>query len=253
MMIAALLQTLTGCGKEATNHQTEAAAPVVKAVAVADNWRYSTSKDEMRGKVTNFARTDSINTVSLDFPYQGAQHGNILIFDGSVVLGIEKGQLVCNGGIADGTCLVSVKFDDDTLEHVTARKLGDKSTSIIFQGKDFLRNIKNHKKLMIEVEIFQNGYPVFTFDISGLKQTPVRAGKVAGVESYVVQVGAYSNAATAKQELDKLKKWGFKAYTEKVDDKIRVQAGPYTERDKAEKVRKLLEERGLHPVVVELD
>ena len=74
-------------------------------------------------------------------------------------------------------------------------------------------------------------------------------GKPDGIESYVVQVGAYSNVATAKQELDKLKKWGFKAYTEKIGDKIRVRVGPYTERDKVEKVRHLLEKHGLHPVV----
>jgi DedD protein len=74
--------------------------------------------------------------------------------------------------------------------------------------------------------------------------------KPAGVENYVVQVGAYSNVATAKQELDKLKKWGFKAYTEKVGDKIRVRVGPYTEREKAETARQLLEKRGLHPVIV---
>ncbi|MDO8811108.1 MAG: SPOR domain-containing protein [Gallionella sp.] len=74
--------------------------------------------------------------------------------------------------------------------------------------------------------------------------------KPDSVDSYVAQVGAYANAATAKQELDKLKKWGFsKAYTEKIADKIRVRVGPYTEREKAEKVRQLLEKHGLHPVV----
>lgn len=67
---------------------------------------------------------------------------------------------------------------------------------------------------------------------------------------YAAQVGAYSNAATAKQELDKLKKWGFKAYTEKAGDKIRVRVGPYAERGKAEKVAKLLEKHGLHPSIV---
>jgi len=76
------------------------------------------------------------------------------------------------------------------------------------------------------------------------------ATKVAGAESYVAQIGAYSNADTAKREADKLKKWGFKAYTEKVGDKIRVRVGPYAERDKADKVRKLLEKHGLHPAVV---
>lgn len=70
-----------------------------------------------------------------------------------------------------------------------------------------------------------------------------------GDESFVVQVGAYANPDTAKQELDKLKKWGFKAYTEKAGDKVRVRVGPYAERDKAEKVRQLLEKHGLHTVV----
>lgn len=78
------------------------------------------------------------------------------------------------------------------------------------------------------------------------------ADKAAGTaaEGYVAQVGAYSNAATAKQELDKLKAWGFKAYTEKAGDKVRVRVGPYTEREKAEKVRQLLEKHGLHPVIM---
>lgn len=73
--------------------------------------------------------------------------------------------------------------------------------------------------------------------------------KHAAAESYVAQVGAYANADTARQEADKLKKWGFKAYTEKVGDKVRVRVGPYAERDKADKVRHLLEKHGLHPVI----
>jgi DedD protein len=67
---------------------------------------------------------------------------------------------------------------------------------------------------------------------------------------YVAQVGAYANADTAQEEFNKLKQWGFKAYTEKVGANIRVRVGPYPDRDKAEKVAKLLEKHGLHPVVV---
>lgn len=78
---------------------------------------------------------------------------------------------------------------------------------------------------------------------------PKAADRPASVESYVAQVGAYSNADTAKQEASKLKKLGFKAYTEKIGDKTRVRVGPYAERDKAEKARHLLEKHGLHPVV----
>lgn len=76
------------------------------------------------------------------------------------------------------------------------------------------------------------------------------ADKSAGAAGFVAQVGAYSNPGTARHELNKLKKWGFKAYTEKSGDKIRVRVGPYAERDKAEKAGKLLEKHGMHPVIL---
>lgn len=84
------------------------------------------------------------------------------------------------------------------------------------------------------------------------QSTPaVTAAKPAPVaESFVVQVGAYSNAGTAKQQLASLKKWGFKAYTEKLGDVVRVRVGPYAEREKADKVRGMLEKHGLQAVVM---
>lgn len=80
---------------------------------------------------------------------------------------------------------------------------------------------------------------------------PVSGGaNKPGEDGFVAQVGAYSNVDAAKQELDKLKKWGFKAYTEKAGDKVRVRVGPYAEREKADKIRQQLEKRGLNPVVM---
>ena len=76
------------------------------------------------------------------------------------------------------------------------------------------------------------------------------ANNSANAESYVAQVGAYSNQSAAKHELKKLKKWGFKAFIEKSGDKLRVRVGPYPDRDTAEKVGLLLEKHGLHPVVM---
>ena len=74
--------------------------------------------------------------------------------------------------------------------------------------------------------------------------------KPASAETFVAQVGAYTNQDTARQELKKLKQWGFKAYTEKVDDKTRVRVGPYTDRGMAEKAGHLLENHGYHPVIL---
>lgn len=83
-------------------------------------------------------------------------------------------------------------------------------------------------------------------------RTPVSGGANRPADGFVAQVGAYSNAGAAKQELDKLKKWGFKAYTERAGDKVRVRVGPYTDREKAEKIRQLLEKRGLNAVVMSI-
>jgi DedD protein len=78
----------------------------------------------------------------------------------------------------------------------------------------------------------------------------VSTDKPGSSEGFVAQIGAYSSQKAAKQELNKLKKWGFKAYTEKSGDMIRVRVGPYADRDKAEKAGKLLEKHGLHPVII---
>ncbi len=79
-------------------------------------------------------------------------------------------------------------------------------------------------------------------------QTPTKSVPVA--ESFVVQVGAYSNVVTARQELASLKKWGFKAYTEKSGDVVRVRVGPYAERERADRVRGMLEKHGVRAVVM---
>jgi DedD protein len=69
---------------------------------------------------------------------------------------------------------------------------------------------------------------------------------------FVVQIGAFSKAATAYNWQKKLSKRGFRVYTEKVSDKIRVRVGPYTTREAAEKSRHTLEAEGLHPNIIEL-
>lgn len=76
------------------------------------------------------------------------------------------------------------------------------------------------------------------------------SAKDTTVETYVAQIGAYTNPDTARQELRKLKKWGFRAYTEKAGNKTRVRVGPYQSRDKAERAAHQLEKHGLHPVIV---
>jgi DedD protein len=71
---------------------------------------------------------------------------------------------------------------------------------------------------------------------------PARAA--AGDESFVVQLGAFSNAANARTLQKKLQDNKFKAYTELVKnaggDRTRVRVGPYASREAAEKARERL-------------
>ena len=63
----------------------------------------------------------------------------------------------------------------------------------------------------------------------------------ASDESFVVQLGAFSNAANARALQKKLQDNKFKAYTELVRnagaDRTRVRVGPYASRDAADKAR----------------
>lgn len=63
----------------------------------------------------------------------------------------------------------------------------------------------------------------------------------ASDESFVVQLGAFSNAVNARALQKKLQDNKFKAYTELVrnsgGDRTRVRVGPYASRDAAEKAR----------------
>lgn len=66
---------------------------------------------------------------------------------------------------------------------------------------------------------------------------------------FVVQVGAFANADTAHQLQKKLSNQNIKVYTEQVDGKIRVRAGPYDTREAADSVNKKLEAQGLKSTV----
>ena len=82
-----------------------------------------------------------------------------------------------------------------------------------------------------------------------IKSTPEVKNQPVAQPAFVVQIGAFAQADSALQLQKKLKKQGIKTYTEKVDNKTRVRAGPFTTREAADKVRHKLEAQGLKPVV----
>ncbi len=77
-----------------------------------------------------------------------------------------------------------------------------------------------------------------------------------GGERYVVQVGAFADAASAGAMRQKVEKLGLKTYTQEVataaGKRIRVRAGPYASREEADKALAKAKAAGLSAVVLTL-
>jgi DedD protein len=79
------------------------------------------------------------------------------------------------------------------------------------------------------------------------------AGAAKG-EGYLVQIGAFSSAKGASEQVERAGKAGHKAFTERVmtaqGERIRVRVGPFATRDAAEQARAKLRSAGLESVLV---
>ena len=77
-----------------------------------------------------------------------------------------------------------------------------------------------------------------------------------GVGRFVVQVGAFADAATAGSTRSKVEKLGMKTYTQSVDTsagkRIRVRVGPFASRDEADKAAARIKSAGFGPQVLAL-
>ena len=142
---------------------------VVSNSAMAENWKYGEAKDEMKGTVSTYATNESVNTVDFGPPYNGGQHGTIRLSGNRSLFYIEKGQLICRGGPSYGSCYVLVKFDDDEPHKELMITSGNRSTTLVSLDPSFAKALRNSKQLKIQVEVYQNGSPIFTFDLSGFE------------------------------------------------------------------------------------
>ena len=112
--------------------------------------------------------------MNFDFPYSGEQHATLNLrvdprYGKDVIFRIERGQILCH---SYEDCTVLVRFDDGKAVNYTAVGAADNSTETIFirnYGR-FVENMLKAKMVRISTNIYQEGAPVFEFDVSDFDQ-----------------------------------------------------------------------------------
>jgi DedD protein len=86
-----------------------------------------------------------------------------------------------------------------------------------------------------------------------VESKPATKTQAVPKSGWVVQVGAFANADTARSLQARLGKQGYHAYTEKAGSVVRVRVGSYPTREAAEKIQHKLEKQGTHSNVLNLE
>lgn len=83
-----------------------------------------------------------------------------------------------------------------------------------------------------------------------------RTDAAAAGQRFFLQIGAYGNDKSARQQVDRAREAGVRAYTERIKTKdgerVRVRVGPFSSRDAAEQARAKLKLVGMDSAVVAL-
>ena len=159
---------------EATPTTTAEAKLEPETITTVSQWEYSQNEDKMSGGTTYHAHTLSTNTVDFDSPYSGEQNATLFLRDSSrqgkdVIFRIERGQILCN---SYEDCSILVRFDDEKATNYSAIGAADNSTETIFirnYGK-FVEKMLKTKLVRISTNIYQQGAPVFEFNVSDFDQ-----------------------------------------------------------------------------------
>jgi zinc ribbon protein len=143
--------------------------------APTSRWSYVQNEDAMAKGTVSEASVKSSNTVNFSFPYAGDQHGTLTLrthprYGKDVIFSLEKGQIPCPS--YSGGCKVLVRFDDAAAIQYTGVAPADNSTETVFirDYSGFVARMSKAKTVRISANIYQEGAPVFEFDVRGFDQ-----------------------------------------------------------------------------------
>lgn len=184
-LVISILSSTLKSGKSAqTGRISSIQAPVDRGSPVQEKpesgsqWNYFQTDDQMGKGVIYQALVSSSNAVNFSFPYSGPQRASLSLlthprYGKDVIFRIEKGQILCRS--YEG-CEVIVRFDDEDAVKYSAVGAADNSPETIFIKRydGFVKKLIAAKRVRISVDIYQEGSPVFDFDVRGFSQEKYR-------------------------------------------------------------------------------
>lgn len=147
-------------------------SPTITPVATpgaSSTWFYFNATDSMSGRSEWLAITRSTNTFEFSRPYQGPQQAKLTIrrhprYGNDVILEIERGQFM--SGVT-GVQVVA-RFDNGQPVNFWGRGPADySSTSLFLDYSRFVARLRKAKIVRLSTPIYQEGAPVFEFDVAG--------------------------------------------------------------------------------------
>lgn len=155
---------------EANESNSETSVVEVEAGVDSVCWQVKESIDEMTDSKNVWKSLNSENLVHFSFPYEGGSSLNLCVrymkkYGTDVILTISKGQLLSNE--YNGTNYVTVRFDDDAPQKFNTNYAADGSSDYIFlrNARKFIKRAKTAKSIKIQVPVYQEGNPIFTFKV----------------------------------------------------------------------------------------
>ncbi|NIG13020.1 hypothetical protein F3J37_01130 [Pantoea sp. Al-1710] len=160
---------------------------VEKSVQQTISWNYHFETDKLRHETKEYGSNASLNQHKFAFPYNRGAWLNIQTVSypikslktkdhapvKNVFLTTTDGQFDCG---YDG-CSAVVSFDGGKVEtfHLEMVNGNPNNVMLITDGKRFMKELKQHKMAIIEVDYYMNGSQQFTFHLNDEKDVSYRA------------------------------------------------------------------------------
>ena len=135
-------------------------------------WQYFDQEDKMTSKKTYYALVEANELLEFDFPYNGGSTVTLTIRnkngENNAYLSVTKGQMLTR---SYETTSYRVRFDNQPLQYYPFVAPSDNSSDLAFINNTtkFIKNLKKSKKVIVELEFYQEGLRAIEFDVSNLK------------------------------------------------------------------------------------